>query len=54
MKTKTVKVGHEDMSMRDTEFIDEVIADALMGMGIELTSFNWHIEVEIPDEEDET
>lgn len=51
MKTKTIMVGHEGMTMRDTEFIDEVIADALTSMGIEVTSFNWHIEVEIPDEE---
>jgi hypothetical protein len=51
MKTKTVKVGYEDMTARDTEFIDEVIADALTSMGIEVTSFNWHIEIEISDEE---
>ena len=51
MKTKTIMVGDADMTARDTEFIGEVIADALMGMGIEVTSFAWRIEVEIPDEE---
>ena len=50
MKIKTIMLGDADINARDTEFIDEVIADALMGMGIEVTSFAWHIEVEIPDE----
>lgn len=51
MGVKTIMVGDAEMTARDTEFIDEVIAVALMDMGIEVTSFNWHIEVEIPDEE---
>ena len=50
MKTKTVLVGDAELSARDIEFIDEAVADALRDMGIEVTSFAWHIEVEIPEE----
>jgi hypothetical protein len=46
---KTVLVGDAELSARDIEFIDEAVADALRDMGIEVTSFAWHIEVEIPD-----
>jgi hypothetical protein len=50
MKTKTVLIGDGELSARDIEFIDEAVADALRDMGIEVTSFAWHIEVEIPEE----
>lgn len=51
METKTVLIGDNELSRQDLNAISEMVHDALRDMGIEPTSFAWHIEVEYTEGE---
>jgi hypothetical protein len=46
METKTVLIGNNELSHQDLNAVSEMVHDALREMGIEPSSFAWHIEVE--------
>ena len=51
---KTIMLGDDQLEVKDTEYLTDLIADALNDMGINPTSFAFHIEVEYDDAEEDT
>jgi hypothetical protein len=52
MTTKTILIGTDQLSRQDLDAVSEMVHDALRDMGIEPSSFAWHIEVEYAEEGD--
>ena len=50
---KTIMLGDDQLEVKDTEYLTDLIGDALNDMGINPTSFAFHIEVEYDDGEEE-
>ena len=51
---KTIMLGDDQLEVKDTEYLTDLISDALNDMGINPTSFAFHIEVEYDDAEEDT
>ena len=51
---KTIMLGDDQLEVKDTEYLTDLIGDALNDMGINPTSFAFHIEVEYDDGEEDT
>jgi hypothetical protein len=43
---KTIMLGDDQLEVKDTEYLTDLIGDILNDMGINPTSFAFHIEVE--------
>jgi hypothetical protein len=47
---KMIMLGGDEISVKDSEAINWIVAEALSEMGIDASSFAWHIEVEYTEE----